>query len=147
MNDVRDQGSRSGLMSLSLLALLALGLSAATAAGCGGDDETPLEATPAETAAAATPATTSKPIRCLGAAGLTAVEGDGAGPWSGSSHDSTYRIVVHKLAKPARAPRVVAGEYAVTGSLKVVAVGRGLTGDEGIQADALVQTVADCLGG
>jgi hypothetical protein len=135
-------------MRLSLLALLALGLSAATAVGCGGDDETPPEATPAETAATATPATTSKPIRCLDAAGLTAVEGGGAGrPWSGSSHDSTYRIVVHKLAKPARAPRVVAGEYAVTGSFKVVAVGRGLTGDEGLQADALVQTVADCLGG
>ena len=134
-------------MRLSLLPLLALGLSAATAPGCGGDDDTPPEATPAETAATATPATTSKPIQCLDVAGLTAVEGDGAGPWSGSSHDSTYRIVVHKLAKPASAPRVVAGEYAVTGSFKVVAVGRGLTGDEGIQADALVQTVADCLGG
>ena len=92
-------------------------------------------------------AKTSEPIRCLDAAGLTAFEGRGAGPWSGSSHDSTYRIVIHKLAKPARAPRVVAEEYAVTGSFKIVAVGRGLTGDEGIQADALVQTVADCLGG
>jgi hypothetical protein len=59
----------------------------------------------------------------------------------------TYRIVVHKLVRPAKAPRVVAGEYAVTGSFKVGAVGRGFTGVEGIQADALVQIVADCLGG
>ena len=65
--------------------------------------------------------------------------------WTGSHQSPAYRIVVHKLAKPAKAPRVVAGEYAVTGSFKVVAVGRGLIGNDGIQADALVQTVAECL--
>jgi hypothetical protein len=125
------------------------------ATGCGGGSQRASSGVETSTAAAASaPAETttevtkaSKPIRCLDAAGLTGSEGGGAGPWSGSGHDSTYRIVVHKLAKPSRAPRVVAGEYAVTGSFKVVAVGRGLIGDEGIQADALVQTVAECLGG
>jgi len=126
------------------------------ATGCGGGSQRASSGVETSTAAAAESAPaetttevskTSKPIRCLHAAGLTAFEGRGAGPWSGSSNGSTYRIVVHKLAKPARAPRVVAGEYAVTGSFKIVAVGRGLIGDEGIQADALVQTVADCLGG
>jgi hypothetical protein len=43
-------------MKLSLVALLALGLFAVTVAGCGGGDETPPEATPAEPATAATPA-------------------------------------------------------------------------------------------
>ena len=64
-----------------------------------------------------------------------------------STTSSAYAIVVHKLRKPAKAPRVVAGEYALTGSFKVVAVGTGLTGVEGLEADALVQMVADCLGG
>ena len=127
------------------------------AVGCGGarpgassgvDTSTAVATESAPTGTTTTEVTTtSKPIRCLDAAGLADVEGHGLGPWSGIRHDPTYRIVVHRLAKPAKAPRVVAGEYAVTGSFKVVAVARGLIGDEGIQADALVQIVADCLGG
>jgi len=118
--------------------------------GCAGDsgnaarDET--STTAAETMP--TPAGSRKPLRCLDAAGLANVEEGGPGLWSGV-HDSTtltYRIVVHKLMKPAKAPRVVAGEYALTGSFKVVAVGSGFIGIQGIEADALVQIVADCLG-
>ena len=63
----------------------------------------------------------------------------------GSIGTASLEDLVHKLAKPAKAPRVVAGEYALTGSFKVVAVGSGLFGNDGIQADALVQIVADCL--
>ena len=92
-------------------------------------------------------ATMSRPIRCLDAAGLSQVGERKAGVWIGNHAAPTFAIVVHKLAVPATAPRVVAGEYALTGSFKIVAVGRGLIGDEGIEADALVQTVADCLGG
>lgn len=95
----------------------------------------------------ATPAESSKAIQCLDAAGLSNVEEQHAGLWGGRHNGPTYTIVVHKLRKPAKAPRVVAGEYAVTGSFKVSAVGSGLIGDEGIQADALVQIVADCLSG
>jgi hypothetical protein len=36
---VRDPGSRSGVMKLSLVALVVLGLFAVVAAGCSGDDE------------------------------------------------------------------------------------------------------------
>ena len=50
---MRDPGSRSGLMKLSLVALLALGLFAVAATGCR-DDETPPEGTPAEPATTAT---------------------------------------------------------------------------------------------
>jgi hypothetical protein len=34
----------------------------------------------------------------------------------------------------------------MTGSFKVAAEGTGLTTEEGLEADALVETVADCLG-
>ncbi len=128
----------------------------ALAAGCGGggkkdsSHETSIgvatESGPAETSAT-NETGASKPIGCLDAAGLSSVEGRGVGLWSGRHENPAYRIVVHKLARPARAPRVVAGEYAITGSFKVVAVARGLRGNDGIQADALVQIVADCLGG
>lgn len=91
-------------------------------------------------------ATTRKPIRCLDAAGLADVKEVEAGLWSGLHRGPAYTVVVHRLAKPAKAPFVVAGEYAETGSFKVVAQGRGLTSQEGIEADASVQIVADCLG-
>jgi hypothetical protein len=133
-----------------LLALLAL-------AGCGGSggeahptsQETPMDAVTASSSAEKMKeaAAASKAIRCLDAAGLSDVKKRDLGLWGGLHDHPTYAILVHKLAKPAKAPRVVAGEYAVTGSFKVVAVGRGLMGYDGIQADALVQTVAECLGG
>jgi len=120
----------------------------ACSAGCGGGGDT---AAQDETSTGVTtepmPARSGRPIRCLGAAGLSDVEERDVGLWEGLHDRPAYAIVVHKLRKPAKAPRVVAGEYAVTGSFKVVAVGSGFVGDEGIQADALVQTVADCLGG
>jgi len=128
----------------------------ALAAGCGEGSQgasssvetsTPVatESRPAETTITQELATTSRPIRCLDAAGLSQVGKRKAGVWIGKHAAPTFAIVVHKLAVPAKAPRVVAGEYALTGSFKIVAVGRGFVGDEGIQADALVQTVADCL--
>ena len=121
-------------------------------AGCGGSDSSDTSQTTATVEATQTTTETTQTIMsnalaCLEEAGLSNVEERDVGLWGGLHHGPSYAIVVHKLLKPAEAPRVVAGEYAVTGSFKVVAVGRGLTGDEGIQADALVQTVADCLGG
>jgi hypothetical protein len=128
---------------------IVLALVAYTAGCAGGSDKAARDETSTAAETMSTPAGSRKPLRCLDAAGLANVEERGAGLWSGV-HDSptlTYRIVVHKLMHPVKAPRVVAGEYAVTGSFKVVAVGRGFIGVEGIQADALVQIVADCLGG
>lgn len=121
-------------------------------AGCGRSDSSDTSQTTATVEATQTTTETTQTIMsnalaCLEEAGLSNVEERDVGVWGGLHHGPSYAIVVHKLLKPAEAPRVVAGEYAVTGSFKVVAVGRGLTGDEGIQADALVQTVADCLGG
>ena len=124
-------------------------------AGCGGSDSEssdPSETTATLEATQSTTETTqtiasNDPLACLDEAGLSNVEERDVGLWGGLHHRPSYAIVVHKLRKPAKAPRVVAGEYALTGSFKVVAVGTGLIGDEGIQADALVQTVADCLGG
>jgi hypothetical protein len=127
------------------------------AAGCGGSsdeasgDETSTavvtETAPAETTTTTEVTTRNDPIRCLDAAGLSDVEERDVGVWSGLHEDPAYAVVVHKLAKPAKAPIVVAGTYAVTGSFKVAAEGTGLTSEEGLLADALVQDVAACLGG
>jgi outer membrane murein-binding lipoprotein Lpp len=127
------------------------------AAGCGGSsdeasgDETST-AVVTETATAETTTTTevttrNDPIRCLDAAGLSDVEERDVGVWRGLHEDPAYAVVVHKLAKPAKAPIVVAGTYAVAGSFKVAAEGEGLGLEEGLLADALVQDVAACLGG
>ena len=88
--------------------------------------------------------TTGDPIGCLEAAGLSGVEERDADLWRGV-HDR-YAIVVHRLATPAKAPTVVAGTYAIAGSFKVGAEGEALTTYEGLEADALVQSVAACLG-
>jgi hypothetical protein len=90
--------------------------------------------------------TTSDPIRCLDAAGLSDVEERDVDIWRGFDDGSSYAIIVHKLAAPAKAPTVVAGSYALTGPFKVAAEGTGLTIAEGLEADGLVQEVADCLG-
>ena len=120
----------------------------ACTAGCGGGgNKAARDETSIAVATEPTHVDSSKPSQCLDAAGLSEVKERDVGLWSGLHHGPAYAIVVRKLMKPAKAPRVVAGEYAVTGSFKIVAVARGLTGDEGIQADALVQIVADCLGG
>ena len=137
------------MLGKARLALVAIVLAlVAFTAGCGGGSD---KAAPDETSTAvaneSTPAETSKPLQCLDAAGLSEVKEREVGLWGGLHGSPVYAIVVHKLMKPAKAPRVVAGEYAVTGSFKVVAVGRGLIGNDGIQADALVQIVAECLGG
>ena len=127
---------------------VAILLAVLVCAGCG-DHSRRAESTVDETATdtvTASSAAAIKPIRCLDASGLSGVDEQVAGLWSGRHAHPAYTIVVHKLERPAKAPRVVAGEYAVTGSFKVVAVGTGLVGDEGIQADALVQIVAECLG-
>jgi hypothetical protein len=86
-------------------------------------------------------------IICLESAGLSSVEESEVDTWRGLHDGPSYAIVVHKLPKPAKAPTVVAGAYAVTGRFKVAAEGEGLTLDEGLWADSLVQDVAACLGG
>jgi type II secretory pathway pseudopilin PulG len=91
--------------------------------------------------------TTRAPIRCLDDAGLSDVEERDVDLWRGFHDRPFYAVIVHKLARPAKAPIVVAGAYAVTGPFKVVAEGTGLTSGEGLEADALVQEVAACLGG
>jgi hypothetical protein len=86
-------------------------------------------------------------ITCLEDAGLSSVEEREVDTWHGFHEGPSYAIIVHKLPKTAKAPTVVAGTYAVTGRFKVAAEGEGLTTDEGLWADALVQEVAACLGG
>jgi hypothetical protein len=130
--------------------------SLACAAGCGGSsdktsgDETSTavvtESAPAETTATTQVTMRSHPIRCLDAVGLSDVEKQDVGLWRGLHENPAYAIVVRKLARPAKAPMVVAGTYAVTGSFKVAAEGEGLGIQEGLLADALVQDVAACLG-
>ena len=129
----------------TLLALL-------VCAGCGNDEQSTIhEATTTEATSSASVDRTKhvvaarRAVHCLEASGLAGVHERGAGAWSGNHEAPTYTIVVRELNKPAKTPRVVAGEYAISGSFKVVALGSGFVGDEGIQADALVQTVADCL--
>jgi hypothetical protein len=100
-----------------------------------------------ETTETAAASTTSRPIRCLDAAGLSDVEEPDVDHWRGFRAGRSYAIVVNKLARPVRAPKVVAGEYALTGSFKVAAEGAELRPWEGLEADVLVQLVADCLGG
>jgi hypothetical protein len=137
-----------------ILAAIALA-SLVSAAGCSGSsdeasgDETSTavvtESSPAETTTTGA-TTTSDPLRCLDAAGLSDVQERELDLWSGLHEDPAFAIVVRKLAKPAKAPIVVAGTYALTGSFKVAAEGTGLTSQEGLLADALVQDVAACLG-
>ena len=102
------------------------------------------EAAPTETAPMET---TGKPIRCLVAVGLIDVGRQQADLWRGLQDRRSYSIVIRRLAKPAKAPTVVAGTYAVAGSFRVVAEGEGLSEADGLEADARVQEVADCLGG
>ncbi len=90
---------------------------------------------------------TGDPIGCLDAAGLSGVEEQDTDLWRGYHDGPSYAIVVHRLPTPAKAPTVVSGTYALTGSFKVAAEGEGLTVDEGLWADSLVNDVAACLGG
>ena len=113
-------------------------------AGCGGSDP---ESSDAQTTTETTQTIVSNdnPLACLEEAGLSNVEEREVGLWRGLHESPGFAIVVHKLRKPAKAPIVVAGEYAVTGSFKVAAEGTGLP-NWGLDADFLVQEVADCLG-
>ena len=114
-------------------------------AGCGGSDP---ESSDAQTTTETTQTIVSNdnPLACLEEAGLSNVEEREVGVWRGLHESPGFAIVVHKLRKPAKAPIVVAGAYAVTGSFKVAAEGTGLP-NWGLDADFLVQEVADCLGG
>ncbi len=112
-------------------------------AGCGGSDS---ESSDTQTTTTHTIAS-NDPFACLEQAGLSNVEERDADFWRGYHDEPLYAITIHKLATPAKAPTVVAGTYAVTGPFKVAAEGEGLSSAEGLGADALVQEVADCLGG
>ena len=123
-------------------------------AGCGGSDPESSDTSETTATVGATQTTTettqtimsSEVLGCLEEAGLSNVEEREVGLWRGLHEGPAFAIVVHKLRKPAKAPSVVAGEYAVTGSFKVAAEGTGLP-NWGLDADFLVQEVADCLGG
>lgn len=122
-------------------------------AGCGGSDSESSETTETTTTVEATQTTTettqtivsSDVLGCLDQAGLSGVEQSEVDTWRGLHNGPSYAIVVHKLATPAKAPKVVAGTYAVTGRFKVAAQATGLTSEDGLLADALMQEVADCL--
>ena len=123
-------------------------------AGCGGSDSESSDTSETTATVGATQTTTettqtimsSEVLGCLEEAGLSNVDEREVGLWRGLHEGPAFAIVVHKLRKPARAPIVVAGAYAVTGSFKVAAEGTGLP-NWGLDADFLVQEVADCLGG
>ena len=123
-------------------------------AGCGGSDPESSDTSETTATVGATQTTTettqtimsSEVLGCLEEAGLSNVEEREVGLWRGLHEGPAFAIVVHKLRKPAKAPIVVAGAYAVTGSFKVAAEGTGLP-NWGLDADFLVQEVADCLGG
>ena len=118
-------------------------------AGCGDSESSETSETTAtvDTTQTGNTQTTvsNRPLACLEEAGLSNVEEREVGLWRGLHEDPAFAIVVHKLSKPAKAPIVVAGAYAVTGSFKVAAEGTGLP-NWGLDADFLVQEVADCLG-
>ena len=98
-------------------------------AGCGGSDP---ESSDAQTTTETTQTIVSNdnPLACLEEAGLSNVEEREVGVWRGLHESPGFAIVVHKLRKPAKAPIVVAGAYALTGSFKVAAEGTGYrTGD------------------
>jgi hypothetical protein len=123
-------------------------------AGCGGSDSESSDTSETTATVEATQTTTetkqtivgSDPLACLEEAGLSNVEERAVDFWRGYHDEPLYAITIHKLAKPAKAPTVVAGTYAVTGPFKVAAEGEGLSSDEGLGADALVEEVAACLG-
>jgi hypothetical protein len=124
-------------------------------AGCGGSDSESSDTSETTATVEATQTTTettqtivsNDPLACLEEAGLSNVEERDVDFWRGYHAEPLYAITIHKLATPAKAPTVVAGTYAVTGPFKVAAVGEGLSSEEGLGADALVQEVAACLGG
>ena len=103
-------------------------------AGCGGWDSESSDTSETTATVEATQTTTettqtimsSEPLACLEEAGLSDVEERDVGLWRGLHEDPAFAIVVHKLRKPAKAPIVVAGAYAVTRSFKVAAEGTGL---------------------
>jgi hypothetical protein len=136
------QRSRRGKALLVVVAVSVVAVAAVFGAFNSSDGEANVASEMTETAEVTT---TSDPITCLDAAGLSDVE-ERDDLWRGFHDGSSYAIVVHKLSTPAKAPTVVAGTYAVTGPYKVVAEGAGLTVEEGLEADALVQEVAACLG-
>ena len=114
-------------------------------AGCGGSEP---ELSDTQTTAETTQTIVSNdPLACLKEAALSNVEEQDVDFWRGYHDEPLYAITIHKLATPAKTPTVVAGTYAVTGPFKVAAEGEGLSSEEGLGADALVQEVADCLGG
>lgn len=122
-------------------------------AGCGGSDSEASDTseTTATVEATQTPTETTRtivsnhPLACLEEAGLSDVEEQDVDLWRGLHDGPAFAIVVRKLAKPAKAPIVVAGTYVKTGRFKVAAEGTGLP-NWGLEADFLVQEVADCLG-
>jgi hypothetical protein len=107
------------------------------------DDETTVRTT----TTTGSEALAGRAITCLETVGLSNVEESDVDAWRGFHEGPSYAITVRKLPKPAITPTVVAGTYAVTGRFKVTAEGEGLTIDEGLWADSLVQEVAACLGG
>jgi hypothetical protein len=132
-------------LAFVLVAVIAAG----ALAGCD-DGSNEAETSTATTETAAPTETTqttvnNRPLACLEDAGLSNVEEQEVGLWRGLHDDPAFAIVVRKLAKPAKAPIVVIGAYVKTGRFKVAAEGTGLP-NWGLEADFLVQEVADCLG-
>jgi hypothetical protein len=132
-------------LAFVLVAVIAAG----ALAGCDDGSNEPETSTATTETAAPTETTqttvNNRPLACLEDAGLSNVEEQEVGLWRGLHDDPAFAIVVRKLAKPAKAPIVVIGAYVKTGRFKVAAEGTGLP-NWGLEADFLVQEVADCLG-
>jgi len=123
-------------------------------AGCGESDPESSDTSETTATIEATRTTTetaqtivrNDPLSCLEQAGLSHPDEQAEDLWRGDHDEPVYAITIRKLATPAKAPTVVAGTYAVTGRFKIAAEGEGLSSEEGLGADALVQEVAACLG-
>lgn len=131
-----------------LVVTLALGL-----AGCGGSDGVDVETT---TTVSTTTEVAGDPLSCLEEEGLGDIEQRAVDLWRGYHASPFYQVTVDELSSPAEARQLVrdavdvyavsAGSYVVTGPAKPSAGGM-IGGSDAAEAEAILESVAACLGG
>src|SRR6187431_3056569 len=129
-----------GLMKLSLVALLALG---PLAAGCGGDDETPPAAAPAETATTPTPRTEPFTYEPKSASEIALVAVEAAGT-PGAAEGSAAENVGILLTATQQDCGNTLGELAGY-TLEAISV-LGEAGVDVLPTDVLIDVSIDALG-